>query len=138
MVEKWEEVPGNGPFIAKNCVEVTMNTIHFCRHALADFEPWVRRVCNDYLTDPEAVLGPGPSDLAALFFGPDFKMFQFEAVRSSVNRLCSNAVVEYCGYRLQPGSLTGPQMQSLWCKLKGGFHDYRHQSLGKHARRVGL
>ena len=70
MVQKWEEVPGNGPFIAKNCVEVTLNTIHFCRHAVTDFEPWVGRVCNDYLTDPEAVMGPGPSDLAELFFLP--------------------------------------------------------------------
>ena len=47
-------------------------------------------------------MSPGPSDLAKLFFGAEFQMYQFEAVRT-----CVNATVRCNDYALEPGTLTG-------------------------------
>ena len=89
----------------------------------------------DYLADPVAVLGPGPLALGRFFFGKGFANSDFEHVRRCVNQLCQDATVCYKGASISPGALTGPQMQALWCKLKGTIDDYCTQTLGQHLRR---
>ena len=39
-------------------------------------------------------------------------------------------MVTYRGHTMTPETLTGPQMQSIWCKLIGCLTDYCRQSLG--------
>ena len=136
MVDAWREVPGNGAFSAKNCVEVVLNALHHSKFEPGVFPTWAQSVLADYLVDPQAVLGPGPADLAKLFFGQAWQMHQVERVRRSVNRLCETATLTYEKRRLTFGTLTGPEMQSLWCKLKGSLDDYSSQSLGRHARKA--
>ena len=67
MVNVLQELPGHGPFIAKNIVETVLNALHLSGVATADIGPNLKAVMRDYLADPVAVLGPGPLALGKFF-----------------------------------------------------------------------
>ena len=135
MVQVLQELPGHGPFIAKNIVETVLNAVHLSGIAAGDIGTNLNETIEDYLADPVAVLGPGPLALGRFFLGKGFANSDFEHVRRCVNQLCQDATVCYKGASISPGALTGPQMQALWCKLKGTIDDYCTQTLGQHLRR---
>ena len=135
MVQVLQGLHGHGPFIAKNIAETVLNAVHLSGIAAADMEPNLHEAIEDYMADPVAVLGPGPLALGIFLFGKDFENKDFEDVRSCVNKLCRAATICYKGTCVSPGPLTGPQMQALWCKLKGTIDDYCTQTLGQHLRR---
>ena len=130
--EELKTLPGHGDFVAKNIAETVLNAIH-----LSDLDPsalGLSEAVQDYCENPGAVLGPGPMALGELFFGSDFHKSKFEDVRRCVNNLCRDAEISFKDVTITPGQLTGPEMQSLWCKLKGAIDDYCAQRLGKHLR----
>ena len=54
MVNVLQEMPGHGPFIAKNSVEAALNAVHLSSIATADLGPNSRAVMRGYLADPVA------------------------------------------------------------------------------------
>ncbi|CAJ1368938.1 unnamed protein product, partial [Effrenium voratum] len=116
LVHELKTLPGHGDFVAKNIAETVLNAIH-----LSDLDPsalGLSEAVQDYCENPGAVLGPGPMALGELFFGSDFHKSKFEDVRRCVNNLCRDAEISFKDVTITPGQLTGPEMQSLWCKLK--------------------
>ena len=115
-------------FLAKIAAETALCAIEFS--GLGDWPGWATSALADYRAHPDTFMGPGPSDLSKLVFGPAWDLSQFEAVRRRVNRLLATATISYKDSTMRPGHLTGPVQQSAWCKLKGVLHDYVSQTLG--------
>lgn len=116
-----------------NIAETVLNTLHLSGMS-ADVGPTLHAATENYLKDPVPVLRPGPL-AGKFFFGKGFVSKDLEDVRRKVNELCRGATICYKGACMSPGALTGPQMQTLWCKLKGALDDYCSQTLGQHIRK---
>ena len=128
-------VPGSGDFIAKHVVEVILNAVSHSTLPLRSFPEYLQTILDDYLADPDAIFGPGPSNLFECFFGPTWTMGQFENIRSRLNHLVAHMTCEYqTADTTSPidvcvPCLTGPRLQSLVCKLKGAVDDYETANL---------
>ena len=127
---KLQTLPSNGPFISKNVLAVVLNGIVFPQVSRAKLPLWLCVVLDDFLVEPTAVFGPGPTTLSERFFGHDWSMSDFEAVRKSLNHLLGAATVTYNAADITlPHRLTGPQLQGVWCQLKDTSDDYSNASL---------
>lgn len=131
-----ETLPSNGPFISKNVLEVLLNAIIFSELTCERFPHWLWVIKDDFVVEPTAVFGPGPSKLSELFFGAEWGLSDFEDVRRSLNNLLDGAQLR-CRDKCVPlpHRLTGPQLQSVWCKLKGATSDFSGASLS-HPRKA--
>ena len=136
MVMELKTIPGQREFISKNVVETILNAIAFSGKPASTFGHWCKACVDDYLADPEAVLGPGPDALGKLIFGDTFDMSNFDEVHTLVNKLLADVrltvdsepmTIEQC--------IRKPPLQALWCKLVSGLRNYAGQHLGAHARK---
>ena len=112
MVNVLQEMPGHGPFIAKDIVKTALNPVHLSGVATADLGPNLRAVMRGYLA-------------GKLFFGTGFENKDFEDVRSCVNNLCQGVTVCYRQPSFVSAGLTGPR-----CKLKGNHWRLLHTNFG--------
>ena len=122
--------------ISRNVAETILNAIVHSGRPSEVFGLWRKACANDYLDDPEAVLGPGPEALGELIFGSTFGKEDFDAVHALLNQLIGDVKISLDGEPLTIArSIKQPANQALWGKLVSGVRNYANQGLGQHVRK---
>ena len=129
-----DDVISNGPFIAKNVVEVILNAVQFSTYPHKALPEFMKVLIKDYSFEPAAVYGPGPIAVFERWLGTDWTHADIEKIRRQLNSILRACSIRYQGRdQPMPHRVTGPQHQSIYCKMKGVIDDYSSATLS-HAR----